>query len=113
MASPIEDASTETGDAQTFPTSRLPTGSTAPANTAPNSAKTYKVGDKVAYADGSSIQLYSYEQPVPPPRFQNPDPGTEFGLIDVQFCARERESLIAGTHFPHPGARSNWRTRVR
>jgi hypothetical protein len=78
----------------TFPTSRggFPTATTASETTAP-SVKTYRVGDKATYADGSSIQVYSYEQPVPSPRFANPDPGMEFGLSDVEFCAGGIRSL--------------------
>jgi len=72
-------------------TSSVPTPFTAApftsATTSANSAKTFKVGDKVTYTDGSSIQVYTYEQPASPGRYQTADPGMDLAVIDVEFCA--------------------------
>jgi hypothetical protein len=68
------------------------TTTTRPATTT-TSAPEFRVGDKVEYADGSSVQVFTWEQPVPPQNdFLGPDPGMEFGVIDVEVCAGDEET---------------------
>lgn len=58
-----------------------------PATTAP-AAKA--VGDKVALANGDTIQVYSYTPNVPASnQFATPAAGSAFSVIDVEGCARE------------------------
>ena len=77
-----ESARTPHDEPSRSPSTFFPTTTT----TAPR-AKTFAVGDKVAYQDGSSIQLFTYEQPVPQGRFSSVEPGNELAVIDVEFCA--------------------------
>lgn len=57
-----------------------------PATTAP-AAKT--VGDKVALANGDTVQVYSYTPNVAASnQFATPPAGTAFSVIDVEGCAK-------------------------
>jgi hypothetical protein len=48
----------------------------------------FGVGDRVETASGNFVQVFSYEQPVPPPdEFMTPNPGFGWAVIDVEACA--------------------------
>ncbi|MFZ6002871.1 MAG: hypothetical protein ACOYXM_02960 [Actinomycetota bacterium] len=52
----------------------------------------YTVGEKIEYVDGSSVQVFTWEQPVPPANeYSTPDPGFEYGVLDVEVCAGGQE----------------------
>lgn len=72
------------------PTTERSTSTTEAAATTTTTEKppdTFKVGDRVETARGNHITLHAYEQPVPAPEFDSPNPGQEFAAADVEFCA--------------------------
>ena len=77
-------ASTHLGASATAPVTFATTLST----TTTTPADTFPMGTKVAHGDGSSVQVYSYEQPVQSEnRFLTAPAGSEYGVADVEVCA--------------------------
>lgn len=68
------------------PTPTLP----APTTTTLPKQIGFKIGDKVTYESGASIQIFTYEQGVHG-GFFDPEAGMEYAVIDVEFCAGRDE----------------------
>jgi hypothetical protein len=76
-----------------------PTTTTASTTTAPPPPTTgavapeaaeFAVGQKATYDDGSSVQVYSYEQPAVTDSILKPPAGTEHASVDVEVCTGTR-----------------------
>jgi hypothetical protein len=64
------------------------TTTTAPPTTTTTEREGFVVGDRIETSGGDSVQVFAYEQPVPPPdEFTTPSPGMEWAVIDVEACA--------------------------
>ncbi len=83
----VDDATTTEQATKTEPATT--TTRPAPTTTLPK-PKTFKVGDKIDYENGASIQVFVYEQPVAGAVF-DPEPGNEYAVIDVEVCAGSEE----------------------
>ena len=70
-------------------------GSTTSTTTS-GGVKTFTVGERVETPHGNEIIVYSYEQPSPPGEFLEPEPGFEYGVIDVEACAMSEPSDPSG-----------------
>jgi len=53
-------------------------------------AAEFAVGQKATYDDGSSVQVYSYEQPSVTDSILKPPAGTELASVDVEVCTGTR-----------------------
>ncbi len=45
------------------------------------------VGDTLTVESGISLTVLSYESPIPPPSFVQPDPDHDFSAVEVEWCA--------------------------
>lgn len=85
-ASVANTTSTSTDTNVTSPEATI-TSPTEPPTTLPPAPAEFKIGEKITYDKGASVQVFSYEQPVTGGEFDTPDAGTVYALIDVQVCA--------------------------
>lgn len=78
------------------------TAASGEATTTEAERKTFEIGDRVETARGNFLTLHAYEQPVPPAPFLEPDPGQEYGAVDMEFCAVV-EPLAGSMYRVNPG----------
>jgi hypothetical protein len=60
-------------------------------------AAEFALGQKATYDDGSSVQVYGYEQPAVTDSILKPPAGTELAAVDVEVCTGSRaQTTITG-----------------
>src|SRR5687767_7420012 len=60
-------------------------------------AAEFGIGQKATYDDGSSVQVFSYEQPAVTDSILKPPPGKELAAVDVEVCTGSRaQTNISG-----------------
>jgi hypothetical protein len=58
----------------------------------------FKIGEKVTYNSGVSVQVFTYEQGVPSSnQFSKPGAGNEFAVLDVEVCSSASTEIAYNT----------------
>jgi hypothetical protein len=71
------------------PTDRAERSTVAPPTETPTTSVSSDptVGDTLTVESGINVTVLSYESPMPPPPFAQPDPDHEFSAVEVEWCA--------------------------